>query len=65
MNILTAAALLQFFLPGMDFRYLLFLIYGLIVPVISLAKIVYVITRKKIDEEFYNQFSFQNQLNDL
>ncbi len=59
MNIITIASLLQFFVPA-DLRFLLFLVYGIVVPFVSITKLSYIILRKKIDEEFAREFILQD-----
>ncbi len=57
MNLLTLAALLQVFIdPAWDFRFWFFIFYGISVPLLAIVKISYVISRRKIDEEFYSTF---------
>lgn len=57
MNILTVAALLEFFLKApWDTRLLLFLGYGIATPILMAVKVVYLITTRKIDEEFKELF---------
>ena len=57
MNIVTIAAFLQFFTPiPIDLRFLLFTLYGIVVPFITTTKIIYLISAKKIDQEFNSLF---------
>ncbi len=57
MNILTLAALFQVFVRhSMDFRLVLFVIYGLAVPALAGVKAAYLIINRKIDEEFERTF---------
>ena len=57
MNVLTGAALLEFFLlKTVDTRFFLFLFYGLAAPCIAIVKISYWIKTKKIDQEFYHSY---------
>ena len=59
MNILTLAAFLEFiFRLPFDLRILLFIFYGLAVPLLTTVKLIYLITQKKIDTEF--ETIFQN-----
>ncbi len=54
MNILTLTAVLQL-LPGfgaLDYRFCLFLFYGLTVPALAIVKITYLIKGRKIDAAF-------------
>ena len=57
MNILTLAAILQVFLRiSLDYRMALFLFYGFVIPLITTVKLVYLISRRKIDQEFGTAF---------
>jgi len=57
MNILTVASFCQvFWLRGIDFRLLLQVFYGILLPVLSGVKIGYLVTSRKIDEEFRTHF---------
>ena len=57
MNVLTVTALLEaFWLRQADFRFLLFVFYAAVVPMLSIIKLSYVISRRKIDEEFSASF---------
>ncbi len=57
MNILTLAAVLDvWFKTAFDFRFLLFAVYALIVPVLAAVKTSYFITAKKVDQEFEERF---------
>ena len=57
MNLLTLAALLQFFLsPRLDLRILLFVVYGFMAPFLAVVTIVYTIQTGKIDQEFEATF---------
>ena len=57
MNILTVAALLEFFfnLPC-DLRFLIFLWFGVAAPFLMAGKVIYLIITKKIDREFDELF---------
>lgn len=59
MNVLTLGAFLQIFIP-VDFRFLLFLFYGLAAPALAIIKTVHFIKAKKIDSSFDETFSVQN-----
>jgi hypothetical protein len=52
MNILTAGAVIQMFLVAFDVRIVLFLIYGLLVPAVSIIKAAYILKTRKIDAEY-------------
>ncbi|MFA5166895.1 MAG: CDP-alcohol phosphatidyltransferase family protein [Candidatus Omnitrophota bacterium] len=52
MNILTLGAVVQIFLRAIDVRTILFLIYGLLVPAISITKVAYILKTHKIDTEY-------------
>ena len=53
MNILTVAAAFEaVFKAGVDSRVILFLFYGGVVPLITIVKVTYVITRRGVDQEF-------------
>ncbi len=57
MNILTAAAILQFALRlPLDFRLILLVAYGVIMPILAISKSVVWITRHKVDEDFSRHF---------
>lgn len=57
MNVLTLAALFQSFVKSMfDLRLALFVIYGVIVPTIAIVKVTYIISNRKIDQEFEDTF---------
>lgn len=57
MNILTLSAFFQVFVrPAPDFRLVLLVIYGLVVPGIAGVKAAYLILNRKIDEEFEKTF---------
>lgn len=56
MNILTLAALIQMFLSALDLRFILFILYGLLAPIIAVVKLVYILTNKQIDKEFNEIF---------
>jgi cell division protein FtsL len=51
-NILTLGALVQIFLSAMDARTILFLVYGLLAPAISVIKVAYILKTRKIDAEY-------------
>lgn len=52
MNVLTGAALLQLTMKEwVDLRFVLFFVYGIVAPLIAVAKISYIITQRRIDEE--------------
>ncbi len=55
MNLLTVAALLQY-KALLDLRALLFIFYGIGVPVLALVKITFLIMRREIDHEFDRDF---------
>lgn len=58
MNVLTFAAVLQCsILKSVDFRFLLFIFYGISVPILAVTKISYLIVKRKIDQEFDSFFS--------
>lgn len=52
MNILTASAVVQIFFSPVDARLILFLCYGLLVPIISIIKVAYILKTQKIDAEY-------------
>ena len=54
MNILTFFAFLQLFsaFQNIDFRFILFLTYGCIIPMLAIVKMTYIIQGEKIDSEF-------------
>ena len=57
MNLLTLFAFLEFVMKiKFDFRYGVLIFYGLAVPVLTLVKITYLISKRKIDEEFHFLF---------
>ena len=57
MNVLTLLALLQCFLPpSLDLRFMVFLFYGLAIPLITIAKATHLIQARKIDQEFEARF---------
>lgn len=57
MNILTAAALIEFFFkPPWDFRFLILLWFGITAPLLMAGKVIYLIAAKKIDREFDERF---------
>lgn len=58
MNVLTLFAVLEVSLkiPSFDGRFLLFLFYGITVPIIAVTKATYLIVSKKIDKEFESMF---------
>jgi len=57
MNILTLAAFFEVFVKhALDLRMTLFLLYGIIVPTIAVVKVAYIISNRKIDQEFENTF---------
>jgi hypothetical protein len=60
MNILSLAALWQFFLKDIDLRFALFLIYGFLAPAISISKVAYILKTRKIDQEFEAVFGAEN-----
>lgn len=57
MNILTAAVLLQWLIPMVDFRFLVFYYYCFSMPFLAVVKINYIIRNKKIDQEFESNFT--------
>jgi len=52
MNVLTLSSLLQLLIPTLDFRFFLFFFYGITAPLLAVAKITYIISRQKIDEDY-------------
>ena len=57
MNLLTAGAIAQiFFKVPVNFRVLFFYLYGFVVPVVTAVKISYLITQRKIDDEYQTFF---------
>lgn len=57
MNVLTLAAILQQFSGNaFDFRSNLFMVYALVVPVLSVVKISYIIHTRNIDKNFTETF---------
>lgn len=57
MNILTVAAIFEAMLKGpLDLRFLLSVIYGIVVPLICVVKAIYVIRYRVVDESFRNTF---------
>lgn len=56
MNILTGCALVDFILkPQLDFRIWLFMLYGTFTLPMALVKVSFIISRRKIDEEFQSR----------
>lgn len=61
MNLLTAAALFQFiFKGGTDLRLYFLVYYGLVFPFLGISKVYYLISRRKIDQEFSATFQFED-----
>ena len=57
MNILTMAAILEtLFNASWDLRFLLFIFYGILIPFITVVKLGYIISNRKIDQEFHSLF---------
>ena len=57
MNLLTLGVFLEMVLGGaVDIRYLLFILYGMGVPVLTTAKVRDLILNQKIDLEFEKHF---------
>ena len=57
MNILTLAAVFQLFWQAVDFRFLLFILYGILSPSILVLKLGYTLKTKKIDQEYNEIFN--------
>ncbi len=57
MNILTLAAVLKIFTADFDFRFALFLVYGVIAPLIAIVKLAYILKTQMIDAEFQDLFA--------
>jgi phosphatidylglycerophosphate synthase len=56
MNVLTAIAVIQIFFSGFELRSLLFIIYAVLIPLLTIAKTLYIITGQKFDQEFRSYF---------
>ncbi len=61
MNIFSLAAIFQCWVfKGLDFRLVLFVIYGVLVPVLTVLKTTYWILTKRVDAEFERNFIGEN-----
>ncbi len=56
MNILTLAAFFQIFAGAIDLRFLLFLVYGVLTPLIMILKLGFILKTQKIDQEYRETF---------
>lgn len=52
MNILTFSAVCQLAVCWLDFRFVIFLLYAVLVPLIAVGKVSYILKTRKIDEEY-------------
>ncbi len=62
MNVLTLGAIAQILLNVIDVRTVLFLIYGLLAPAISIIKVVYILKTQQIDHEYQERLCQKNYL---
>ncbi len=61
MNVLTLGAVAQIFLGAIDVRIILFLVYGLLTPAITIVKVAYILKTRKIDQEYKEIFGVSDQ----
>lgn len=59
MNILTASALIGFFWKKVELRGVLFILYSILIPVLTIGKVSYIILRQRCDEEFNSKFKVE------
>jgi len=55
-NVLSLAAIVQIFISKVDFRFILFMLYGAIAPFITVTKLAYILKHQKVDQEYRDLF---------
>lgn len=56
MNILTLAVFIQMMVSSWDLRYILFIFYGVLAPIVAVLKLAYILKHKQIDREYDDTF---------